>query len=291
MKLSFRSTIAILLCVVMITGVVLTGCDEGKTTPSDASESPTESTEIKEPKEIAATDIALNVSTLSLTVGNTSTLTATVSPADATDKSVSWTSSDTEIATVSDGTVTAVSAGTATITVKTKNGKTATCMVMVVDPPVYVKDVLLNISALTLTVGNTYALTATVSPDNATDKVLTWTSSDTAVAIVSNGTVFAVRQGTAVIIATTANGNTATCTVTVEEEIVESGLIYELTNDESYYVVTGYYGNAKEYTVPASYDGMRVIGISEGAFKNNNNLQKITISANIESIGSHAFRE
>ena len=77
-----------------------------------------------------------------------------------------------------------------------------------------VTDISLNRTWLTLTKGDTAGLTATVSPSNATDKDVTWISSDTAIAIVADGTVTAVAPGTATITAT-AGGKSATCTVTV----------------------------------------------------------------------------
>ena len=85
--------------------------------------------------DVEPTGITLDKTTAQIEVGATVTLTATVAPADATDKTVTWSSSDTAIATVSNGVVTAVAEGTATITAKTHNDKTATCAVTVTAPP------------------------------------------------------------------------------------------------------------------------------------------------------------
>ena len=166
--------------------------------------------------------ISLNKTSLSLVEGASETLTATITPSDATDKTVTWTSSDTKVATVSNGKVTAVKAGTATITAKTSNNKTATCTVTVTKKTVEATGISLDKTSLSLDEGESETLTATVSPSDATDKTVTWTSSDKKVATVSNGKVTAVKAGTATITAKTSNGKTATCTVTVSKKIVEA---------------------------------------------------------------------
>jgi uncharacterized protein YjdB len=154
--------------------------------------------------------ITLDKTVLSLAVGESATLTATVKPDNATDKNVVWTSSDNTVVTVSDGKVTAVKAGTATVKA-TCGGKTAECVVTVTVP---VSSVTLDKTMLSLTVGESATLSATVKPDNATDKNVVWTSSDNSVATVSNGKVTAVKAGTATVKAT-CGGKTAECVVTV----------------------------------------------------------------------------
>ena len=120
---------------------------------------------------------------------------------------------------MSNGVVTAKSAGTATITVKTADGsKTATCKVTVKNPTVSVTGVSLNKTSTTIETGKSETLTATVTPSNATNKSVTWSSSNTNVATVSNGVVTAKSVGTATITVKTADGSkTATCTITVPE--------------------------------------------------------------------------
>ncbi len=164
---------------------------------------------------VLPTSVTLNKSSLSLTVGNAYTLTATVEPSNATDKSLTWSSTDTGVATVSNGKVTAKSVGSADIQVKTCNGKTAVCRVTVKERVIVPESVTLDKSYLTMTVSGTEALSATVLPQNATNKAVTWQSSNTAAATVSGGTVTAKSSGTAVITAKTSNGKTASCTVTV----------------------------------------------------------------------------
>ena len=161
--------------------------------------------------------VSLDKTSLELTEGGTARLTATILPDNATNKNVTWSTSDASIATVTDGVVTAVAPGTATITVTTEDGgKTATCAVTVAAATVPVTGVTLNKTSTSLYVGETAQLTATVLPDNATNKNVTWSTSDPSVATVENGTVTAVGRGTATITVTTEDGTkTATCTVTV----------------------------------------------------------------------------
>lgn len=162
------------------------------------------------------TSVSLSSSALALHPGDTDTLTANILPANATNTNVDWSTSNSGVATVNNGTVTAVSAGTATITVTTEDGsKTATCKVTVTN--VAVTGVTLNKSSLTLTRLDSETLIATITPSNATNKNINWSSSNTSVASVSGGTVTAVAQGTATITARSSADNTkfATCTVTV----------------------------------------------------------------------------
>ena len=169
---------------------------------------------------VSVTGVSLDQGTMTLTAGGaTGTLVATVAPENATNKNVTWTSSDENVATVADGVVTPVAAGTATITVTTEDGsKTATCTVTVEAAPVSVTGVSLDQGTMTLTAGGaTGTLVATVAPENATNKNVTWTSSDENVATVADGVVTPVAAGTATITVTTEDGSkTATCTVTVE---------------------------------------------------------------------------
>ncbi len=162
---------------------------------------------------IAVSSVTLDKTSLTLTEGDTSTLVATVLPTDATDKTVTWDSSDTSVATVSDGTVTAIKEGTATITASA-GGKSATCAVTVNKKVIAVTSVTLDKTSLSLTEGETSTLVATVLPADATDKTVTWSSSDSSVATVSDGTVTAIGMGTATITAS-AGGKSATCDVTV----------------------------------------------------------------------------
>ncbi|KFI69617.1 putative alpha-amylase, partial [Bifidobacterium merycicum] len=156
---------------------------------------------------------------LSVKKGATAQLTATVNPSNATDRTVAWKSSDAAVATVADGKVTGVKAGTATVTA-TAGGKSASVTVTVTgDDIVPVTSVTVSGATdgkLSVKKGASAQLTATVGPSNATYKTVTWTSSDTAVATVANGKVTGVKAGTATITAK-AGSKTATVTVTVTE--------------------------------------------------------------------------
>ena len=182
------------------------------------------------------TGVSLDKTSLELTEGKTAQLTATVKPDNATNKNVTWTSNNTDVATVVGGTVTAVAPGTATITVTTADGgETATCVVTVTAATVPVTGVTLSQTQASLYYNrtpNTLALTATVAPDNATNQAVTWTSSDSTVATVDqNGVVTAVACGTAVITAAAADGSgaSASCTVTVSSYLPPANPNYRIT--------------------------------------------------------------
>jgi uncharacterized protein YjdB len=166
---------------------------------------------------INVTGISISPSSTSLVVNGTQQLTATISPYNATNQNVTWSSSNTAVATIStNGLVNGISVGTATITVTTEDGnKTATCEVTV--NPIAVTGVSVNPTSASLVINGTQQLTATVSPSNATNQNVSWSSSNAAVATVSiGGMVKAISVGTATITVTTQDGNkTANCIVTV----------------------------------------------------------------------------
>lgn len=167
--------------------------------------------------------VGLNKTELALEVGKTGTLEAKVEPSDATNKNVTWSSSNSEVATVDNGVVTAVSAGEAIITVTTEDGaKTATCKVTVNAPQtVPVTGVTLDKTSLDLKTGDNTTLTATVNPESATNKDVTWISDKPEIAAVEGGTVTAKAAGTAIIAVTTIDGGKiATCKVTVTPKTV-----------------------------------------------------------------------
>ncbi|MBE6520955.1 MAG: hypothetical protein E7Z68_07615 [Thermoplasmata archaeon] len=168
-------------------------------------------------KDKSVTGVSLDKTSLNLEVGGTSTLVDTVSPSDATNKNVTWSTSNASVATVSSGKVTAVSVGEATITVTTEDGKkTATCKVTVSgSSEVKATGVVLSSNSLSIEKGETATLSATVMPSGAS-QVVNWSSSDATVATVNNGVVTAVGAGIANISATTTDGRiTSICAVTV----------------------------------------------------------------------------
>ena len=173
---------------------------------------------INNPMVIEVTSIRLSQTDLTLQIGDSQTLTATVSPENATNKTVTWRSSETTVATVSSsGVVKAIKEGEATITA-TAGGKSATCLIKVKSNVVEVTAITLSTTELSMTVGDSQTLTATVSPENATNKTVTWESSETTVATVSSsGVVKAIGAGTVTVTAS-AGGKSATCMVTVKQE-------------------------------------------------------------------------
>ena len=170
---------------------------------------------------VAVTGVSLNKATTAILAGGNEQLTATVAPATATNQNVSWSSNAESVATVAqNGTVSGVSAGTAVITATTADGSfKATCTVTVapVVQPTGVSWVMLDKLDMSVAIGKTGALAATVLPANATNKGITWTSSHSNIATVStNGVVTGVALGVATITARTVDGSfTATCPVTV----------------------------------------------------------------------------
>ena len=174
----------------------------------------------EEPKTIAVTGVTLSPASKVLAPGDSVQLTATVAPEDADDKSVVWSSSKESVATVSDeGLVSAVSEGSATITVKTVDGdKTATCKITVESVPAAVEGVAINKQEIELAPGQTEQLEAIISPENAENKDVRWLSSNYDVANVgrTTGLVTAKANGEATITVKTVDGEkTATCVVKV----------------------------------------------------------------------------
>ena len=169
---------------------------------------------------VKVSSIKLSQTSLSLTLGNSKTLSATVTPSNADNKVLQWSSSNTKVATVNQsGKVTSVSTGTATIYAKATDGsgKQATCSVTVTG--IKVSSITVSPTSVSLKPGETKSITATVSPANAENKNLQWTSSNTKVATVNqSGTVTAVSDGTATIYARALDGSgkQATCSVTVK---------------------------------------------------------------------------
>ncbi|MDG0791537.1 Ig-like domain-containing protein [Cohnella ginsengisoli] len=199
------------------TVVTVTTADGGKTATADVVVT------APDIEPVAVTGIALDRSVLALAKGQTGTLTATIAPANATNKQVRWRSSDALVATVdATGLVTAVGGGTATITAESADSGVADTAVVTVTEPV--TGVTLNQSTLDMTIGGTYRLLATVLPERATNKQIVWRSdNENAARVDTDGNVTAVGAGTASITATTADGGFETRTlVTVSAAAVSA---------------------------------------------------------------------
>ena len=269
------------------------GSEEPGTDPDDGKDPGTnpgddDNPETEEPQDIAVTSVSLNKTSLALEIGDGYTLIATVSPSNATDKTITWSSTNSSVASVSGGKVTAKSEGATTITATAHNGKTALCTVTVSEPApevIEVTSVSLDKTSLTLEIGESETLTATVLPGNAADKSVTWTSSAQSVATVANGKITAVGSGTATITATAHNGKTASCTVTVIDPYAD----FSFTLSGNGYTLTGYSGTDTEVTVPAEYRDKAVTIINGSAFYDCSFIKKITLPDTIKEIGSSAF--
>lgn len=188
--------------------------EPSSTTPTVTSSTPSPSTPV------AVSGVALNKKVATVNVGKKVTVKATVTPANADNKTLAWTSSNTKIATVSNGVVKGVKAGRVIITAKTTDGSniSAKCTVTVKQP---VTRISLSKKA-TMYTGKKLTLKAKVNPANASNKALTWKSSNTKIAkVASNGVVTGVKAGTVKITATAKDGSrkSATCTVTVRQSV------------------------------------------------------------------------
>ena len=229
---------------------------------------------------VSVTSVKLDKTELPLVVGGNATLIATVEPADATDRTVTWESSDSDVATVDQsGNVKAVAPGTANITVKTVDGShTDTCAVTVTQP---VTGVTLDKGTLSLFTGESETLNATVAPGDATNKNVTWSSDKPEVATVdANGKITAKDEGEATITVRTADGSyTATCTVKVTDPV------YDMTTDPAALdfgsAYTGYAQPAAQ-TVTLTNTGNQTVTLNQPVSTDNfevGTLSKTTLAA------------
>jgi hypothetical protein len=176
-----------------------------------------------EPQKVAVTGLALDKTSVdSLYIGETVKLTPNITPSDATEKNVVWSSSDNAVATVNNGDVTAVGPGTVKITASSvyDGAIKAECAVTVKR---HVASVALDKTSLEMCEGDTAQLSALVSPADATDKTITWASSDNEIATVVDGLVTVLQVGTVDITATAQDGSLkAACTVNIKPDKLSS---------------------------------------------------------------------
>lgn len=248
---------------------------------------------VKEDNKIEVETVTLDKNSLEIDVGETYTFSANIYPINASDKTLTWTSANTDIATVDNGILKAISKGTTTVIVTTANGKISICNVSVNDDEpinsvVKVESVILDKTSLELKVGETCTLNAIIDPSESTDKTLTWTSSNNDVATVDNGTVKAVSKGLASIIVQTENNKLATCTVHVTD--LYDDFVFDLKENNTYSVLR-YIGKETEVVIPSSYNGKVIDTIDKKAFYKCTDIVNVVMSDDIIEIGDSAFRD
>ncbi|MBO4855167.1 Ig-like domain-containing protein [Candidatus Saccharibacteria bacterium] len=183
-------------------------------TPSTPS-TPSKPTTPSKPKSIEPTSVKLNKTSATIEVGKTVSLTATILPSNATNKTITWSTSNSTVATIVNGVVTGRSSGTVTITATSHNGKKATATITVTKP---VTRIDFNTSSVDIEIDKSYTVTATVQPTDATNKSLVWRSNNSKIATVTNGTIKGIAAGTTTISATAHNGVISSVNVTVRKK-------------------------------------------------------------------------
>lgn len=227
------------------------------------------------PKDVKVTGISLDKNNLELKIGDTYTLTSTITPNNATNKEVEWSSNNSDVATVENGKIVAKNKGEAKITVKSKDtGVSATCNVKIVKK---VTEISISESAVNLNVGDESTLNYTIGPDDATNKEVEWISSNSDVVSVDNGKVIAKKTGTAnITVKSKDTGISASCKITVTARVESIEL-----QKNSYTVIKGKkltinpvikpeYATNKEYTISSDDENIVkiennvIVGVNEG---------------------------
>lgn len=234
----------------------VTAVASGSTTTSTASVTYTDN--------VAVTGVTVDLDEVTLREGEQTHITATVTPSNATNKAITWSSSNDSIATVASATstsakITAVKGGTATITCTTTDGSyKATCKITVTTS---VTGISLSPSTLTLAWGETSTLSPTLAPSNATNQTVHWYTSDSAVVSVDNGVIKGISAGTATITAMAEDGGyQATCKVTVVVPVTSISLNYKALN-----LPIGKTRNAVATIVPTNATNKNVIWASSNS--------------------------
>ncbi len=171
----------------------------------------------KAPQRIAVSSVKLGLQSVTMSVGESIPIDVTIEPADATDKSVRLSSSDQSVVIVSEGVMHTLKEGSAVVTAEA-GGISAVCSVEVKAPFKSVESVVLDVTSASLKAGETVSLSVTVSPADATDRTVTWNSSDESVGSVENGVFTAKKAGTTTVTVTSGD-KSAYCTVAVFEPV------------------------------------------------------------------------
>ena len=185
------------------------------------SKTTTSTTKSSIPSKVNVSSVEIDTDDVEILIGDSKKLKATVSPSNATDKTITWTSSNKDIVMVdSEGEIIALGVGEATIKVKTSNGKEDSIKVTV--NPIKVTEINVSEKDVKLKVDETVSLSITVLPEDATDKTVEWSSKNEEIATVDNGIITALKAGETKIICESKDGIKAEVNVMVEEvETVE----------------------------------------------------------------------
>ena len=289
--------------IVGTTGTVV-GISEGtcyiKATTKDGSNKSASCLVHVEKKSILVESIVLLPTSNTLKVGETTTLIATVSPQNATNSSLTWSSSDESVATVdNNGKVTAVSAGEVEITAIANDGSgiKGTCCIIV--SPILVESIVLNQTNAEITVGTSMTLVASVSPINATNKNLSWSSSDSSLAKVDEtGMVTALSKGKVTITVTANDGSltSASCVLTIISDEYEGDLVFDYNYDtKEATLISSPNQYSGDIIIPSNvkHEGMNflVTALGDDCFYQCSGLTSIEIPSSVTSIGEGAFSD
>ena len=228
-------------------------------------------------KEVKPTSISFSTKTIEVEYGEIVKLKPTIKPSNATDKTLKWSSSDPSVVKVSQaGNIKGLKAGKSAVITVTTNTGNFKAQITVKVSPISVKKVALSRTSVAISKGKTYQLDATVTPSNATNKTLTWTSSDPKVATVDkNGKVTTIKNGTTVITCKSANGKTATCTITVRDVKV-TGVELDMT---SVLAEVGATFNVKATVLPNNATNQKVVWSSS-----DKSIAKISSSGKVTAV-------
>ena len=231
---------------------------------------------VEDPNFVHINEITIKSEEVELKTGETGWVGVTYNPSNATNKVLTWKSSNEKVATVREGTIKAVGLGTATLTATSEDGgKTATCKVIVTDGKKHIESISLKTDSIEMKPGEGKTIYAEYNPSNVDDKTLYWKSSNEKVVTVNEGYAKAIGEGTATVTATSRDGGkTASCKVTVTSGIVKlqsiqiSSSTEILTKGEGKTIYVTYNpNNVTDKTLYWSSSNEKVVTVSEGYVK------------------------
>ena len=266
-------------------------CSPRPTAPSTSSSTsfpPSSSSSSSSPTEPINPTLAIEDGD-ALTIDLKSTFQLTVTATDI-DAPLRWESSNPSLVDVDqNGLVTAYKVGSAVVTVYSDEYGLSDSILITVIHDVPVKKITLAPNPLELMIGESGTISANITPFDATDKTLTWSTSNPSVATVDdNGYVTSIASGSAEIIAKASNGVMASCTVYVSDYHTK-GLMFTTSQDRRSCYIAGYIGKSTSLVLPASYQGLPVVGIVDNAFKGMISLRNVFLPESLKTIGSQAF--